>query len=431
MRKIYLLVASAFIGATSFGQSNLDFETWVGGSPSNWGVYGQEAINLNTVIAASGGTATATPVVQSTPPAEGTYAAKLTSFTLSGASNSQYDGDWGSQLSQLFTISQKIESVSFQFKSQIGATDSAAIYIEVYNDNGTLNQTGDNIIGIGSVFIKGNNTAWTTGTVNLTYFSADVPQSARIVAISSAGDLFNNVAPIVPGSVLEVDDFQITYSSETPAANVTNVVATDISNNGNGTDLEVSFTVPATESTDVEKYYVTVFAPGVSPGMLANPLAFMESNAIEITPNGNNQTHTFDASDVYWSVSGSSLVASPIVEDVPLVVWVYVEGKTGKSDVYASSNQITLTSPLSVLGINAEAVRMFPNPATDVLNIEFGTESVTNVNVINLNGQMVSTNAVDNGTVKLDVSNLQSGMYIYQAIDSNGNILKVDRFSKK
>lgn len=432
MKKIYLSVASALIGLASFGQSNLGFETWTTGNPNNWGLYTQEAMSMNTVVAASGGTATATPVEQSTPAAEGSLAAKLTSFTLSGATNAQYNGNWGSMVSQLFTTTQKIETISYQFKSQITAADSAVILVELYNDAGAApSQT--NIIGQGRSFIKGNNTSWTSGTITVNYFSTDAPVSARIVVVSSVGELYNGVAAVVPGSTIEIDDIAIQYSTEVPAANVTNVVATDIADAGDGSDLRVTFTVPSAEGTDVDTYYAVVMDPSLTLGMLQDPLTFVETNGYEITPNGSNQTYTFAASDVYWKVNqaGTAVESTPIVENQPLKVWIYVKAQAGKTDVYASSNQITLTSPLAVEGLISEAVKLYPNPATDILTIEFGTATVTGVNIINLSGQVISNNSVNNGTVKVDVSNLQSGMYIYQAVDANGSVLKTDKFSKR
>ncbi len=430
MKKIYFMVASLFMGVTSFAQSNLGFETFTSGHPSNWGLYTAEAMNINTLVATSGGTATATPVTQSTPAAEGSSAAKLTSFTLSGATNTSHNGDYAGHLSQLFPILTKINSVSYQFKSTIGATDSAMVFVEVYNNNGSL-PDNTNIIGQGRSFIKGNNTQWTSGTVTVNYFNADAPQSARIVIVSSGGDIFQSLAPVVPGSILEIDDITIQYSTTAPAGNVTNVVATDIANNDNGSDLQVTFDIPATETADVDKYYAAVFAPGLTPGMLTTPGDFFENAGIEITPNGSSQTITFDATEVYYYVSGSSLAFAPIENDIPLVVWIYVKAKAGKEDVYKASNQITLTSPLSVAGFIKEDVKVFPNPATDVLNVEFGTEAVVGVNIIDLNGQVISNNTISNGTAKVNVSNLQSGMYIFQGFDVNGNVLKTDKFIKK
>lgn len=430
MKKIYLLVASAFIGAMSFGQQNLGLETWSGGHPSNWGMYAQEDINMNAI--ATIGTASTTPVVEASSAAEGSKAATLTSFTLSGSMIPQVpNGDYGAVISQLFATTDKIETVNFQYQSTIGATDSALILVEVYSDNGDFDPAGNNIIGQGVLFIKGNNTGWTSGSVNVTYFSATAAQSARIVAVSSAGQVFgSSVAAIVPGSILEVDDFQIEYL-EPAAANVTNVVASDIANNGNGLDLQVTFDVPAAEATDVDKYYAIAFAPGISPGMLQDPSAFIQSAGNEITPNGSNQTYTFsgapDATGVYFKLNAAQNGIEPalIEENIPMVVWIYVVAQPGKTDVYAPSNQITLTSAVSVKTIVKNNIKVFPNPATDVLNID-SSEEVKNVSVLSLDGKLVSTT---NGK-QVDVSTLKAGVYIYEVTTVSGEKV-INKFMKK
>lgn len=430
MKKIYLLVASAFIGAMSFGQQNLGLETWTNGHPDNWGIYGQEQANIN--IISTMGTASVTPVVEASSAAEGSKAATLTSFTLSGSQAPQIpDGNYGSVISQLFAITEKIETVNFQYQSTIGASDSALVLVEIYNDNGAPNQTGANVIGQGLLFIKGNNASWISGSVDVIYFSADAPQSARIVAVSSAGQVFGpSVAPIVPGTILEVDDFQIEYMNPA-AANVTNVVATDIADNGNGLDLQVTFDVPSTESSDVEKYYAIAFAAGISPAMLINASTFIPAAGNEITPNGNSQTFTFtgatDASGVYFKLNATQDGIEPalIVENVPMVVWIYVVAQSGKTDVYAGSNEITLTSGLSVKNLIKNSINVFPNPATDVLNIS-SSEEVANVSVLSLDGKVVSTT----NDKQVDVSKLKTGVYIYEVTTVSGEKV-INKFMKK
>ncbi|MCO5259253.1 MAG: T9SS type A sorting domain-containing protein [Crocinitomicaceae bacterium] len=85
----------------------------------------------------------------------------------------------------------------------------------------------------------------------------------------------------------------------------------------------------------------------------------------------------------------------------------------------------------SVTEVLKAQTRVYPNPANDVVNFEFGTTEVANVTVLNLNGQVVLSSAVNNGALALNVSELESGLYIYQANDANGNVLNTSKFSKK
>lgn len=92
---------------------------------------------------------------------------------------------------------------------------------------------------------------------------------------------------------------------------------------------------------------------------------------------------------------------------------------------------ITLDNPVSVASVLKAQTRLYPNPATDVLNIDFGTNEVSGVSIINLNGQVVLNSTVNNGSVQLNTAGLNSGLYIYQAIDAEGNVLNTDKFSKR
>lgn len=88
-------------------------------------------------------------------------------------------------------------------------------------------------------------------------------------------------------------------------------------------------------------------------------------------------------------------------------------------------------STVSVANVLKAQTRLYPNPANDIVNIEFGTSDVTAVTVLDLNGKVILNSAVNNGNVTLNVSDLEVGMYMYQAIDAEGNVLNTAKFSKK
>lgn len=60
------------------------------------------------------------------------------------------------------------------------------------------------------------------------------------------------------------------------------------------------------------------------------------------------------------------------------------------------------------------SINAFPNPAVDVVTFEVtGTTDVRNVTITNLAGQVVVNQEIISGVAKVDVSSLESGMYIY------------------
>lgn len=67
---------------------------------------------------------------------------------------------------------------------------------------------------------------------------------------------------------------------------------------------------------------------------------------------------------------------------------------------------------------NVLSSSVYPNPALNVLNIEIN-EEVASINVLTLDGKVVAS--VNNDS-KIDVSGLNSGLYIYQVITVAGNV---------
>ncbi|MBR6439093.1 MAG: T9SS type A sorting domain-containing protein [Bacteroidales bacterium] len=72
---------------------------------------------------------------------------------------------------------------------------------------------------------------------------------------------------------------------------------------------------------------------------------------------------------------------------------------------------------------DAENVAVYPNPTTGNLNIE--ANGIQQVSVVNMMGQTVMKQSVDNDNVTIDMSAFGNGMYLVNIITKNGNIVKV------
>ena len=76
-------------------------------------------------------------------------------------------------------------------------------------------------------------------------------------------------------------------------------------------------------------------------------------------------------------------------------------------------------APLSTNDFSANSVKLYPNPATNVLNIE-STSMIEKVSVYNLLGQEVISQTPNSELVTLDVASLQVGVYVVKtSIDGN------------
>jgi hypothetical protein len=81
---------------------------------------------------------------------------------------------------------------------------------------------------------------------------------------------------------------------------------------------------------------------------------------------------------------------------------------------------LAMTSVLSNDKFNSESISIYPNPATDVLNIS-GVEGVTSLVINDINGRTIKT---VNDASSINVSDLTAGVYFVNITSENGNVTK-------
>lgn len=85
-----------------------------------------------------------------------------------------------------------------------------------------------------------------------------------------------------------------------------------------------------------------------------------------------------------------------------------------------------------VAGVNeksALSAKTYPNPATEVLNIQLNTNA-SSVSILGLDGKVLSTEKVNSNEVSVNVANLVSGMYVYELTSTSGEVVR-NSFVKK
>ena len=98
---------------------------------------------------------------------------------------------------------------------------------------------------------------------------------------------------------------------------------------------------------------------------------------------------------------------------------VIVEGD-GKFEKEMSHIISTRKGYVAVEEMTEETSNIYPNPVKDVLTIE--GKNLEQVNVYNTMGQLVKSVNCNDNTVKVNVNDLQNGMYIVNVIDNNGTL---------
>ncbi|MBL1280348.1 MAG: T9SS type A sorting domain-containing protein [Fluviicola sp.] len=105
----------------------------------------------------------------------------------------------------------------------------------------------------------------------------------------------------------------------------------------------------------------------------------------------------------------------------------YVGTGKGNSGKKASFYEYT---PSSVLGIEElEAnITVYPNPVTNNLNLSTNSNEIEKIDIYSLDGKIILSEKL---TSKIDVSFLNSGVYILAAMNSNGQIISQQKIIKQ
>lgn len=72
---------------------------------------------------------------------------------------------------------------------------------------------------------------------------------------------------------------------------------------------------------------------------------------------------------------------------------------------------------------DAEAIRIFPSPATEQLTVDLGSRTVESVRVVNLNGETVASHGAHaSGMLTIDISALPAANYFVLVTDESGRL---------
>jgi hypothetical protein len=90
----------------------------------------------------------------------------------------------------------------------------------------------------------------------------------------------------------------------------------------------------------------------------------------------------------------------------------------------ASCKQYHLYNSVSEIEKAASTVKVYPNPATDVINFSINYNKVSKVAIMDITGRLIETVDFNLNNARVDVSNYNSGVYFYQITNNNGEVVK-------
>ncbi|MBL7829506.1 MAG: T9SS type A sorting domain-containing protein [Saprospiraceae bacterium] len=111
----------------------------------------------------------------------------------------------------------------------------------------------------------------------------------------------------------------------------------------------------------------------------------------------------------------------------------YAEVQIKVNEVGNPANSFTAVYKITAKGVstsyvNAENIKIYPNPTTDYFKIQNST-GVSKIMILNLMGRNIKSFAGISD--RYDVAELPSGMYIVQMLDSRGKNIKTSKLSIK
>ena len=126
-----------------------------------------------------------------------------------------------------------------------------------------------------------------------------------------------------------------------------------------------------------------------------------------------------DSLHVYLSSSiGSYLPASNPTPQPGSILWI--------DDVVVNTNWCAV-------GIKensaAASIKVYPNPASNMLTISAGNEEITKAEIFDVTGKKIGVFAFDAMKAKVNVENLSNGLYIYKILNKNNEVIDTGKFN--
>ncbi len=105
--------------------------------------------------------------------------------------------------------------------------------------------------------------------------------------------------------------------------------------------------------------------------------------------------------------------------------------KTRGNAVYID-NIILTANNASVYELFSDVnVKVYPNPANDIINFELNTDENVTITIYKIDGSVVKTTSAFQRLNAVSIDNLDKGSYMYTVSTLNGNIVKTGQFIKQ
>jgi len=197
----------------------------------------------------------------------------------------------------------------------------------------------------------------------------------------------------------------------TSADMASSAVITDITNNADASDIQLTFDKAANES-NITKYRIYVVPAGPVPADALYQLQTTPAASYQNVPKtGSNLTVTLNSS--LLDISGD-----PIVEGTDYMVVVESVGDNGTGDSYTISNNLTLGLATGTVTVNAISANVYTEGTTVHIS---NLQKAGVVSIVNTVGSEVYKGNVNSGETSIELANENSGVYFVHITNEDGS----------
>lgn len=115
-----------------------------------------------------------------------------------------------------------------------------------------------------------------------------------------------------------------------------------------------------------------------------------------------------------WTLYTATISGLSSATDCKIAFRYYVTdgGPSGTNSDYIGVDSFSVDRPLSTENFFTQNFKVYPNPATNFIQLESSSSSIEKFELIDINGRIVSSQNTNAMAIHIDITDLQSGMYL-------------------
>jgi PKD repeat protein len=121
-----------------------------------------------------------------------------------------------------------------------------------------------------------------------------------------------------------------------------------------------------------------------------------------------------------WNAAISTAIAGTVT---------YTFTPSGSGCELPTTMDVVVNTCVGINEINTATVLIYPNPASETLIIETANLEVDQVRLINILGETLVSDRVNNSIIKMNVSEFSMGVYFVQLVDTKGQVMRTEKVS--